>query len=295
MTPSPTSSTTPAASYPRYAVPVIGLPPDVAPRIAFQSIGFTLAAFTRIRTRPAPACGSGASAQRRTSGPPCSSNCSARITDRLRLVAAGIPAVRPRHASRRGRRQRIGAEPCPSNTCSNTLDPVREGPTILHADLDAFYASVEQLLDPALRGRPIAVGGSAHGGVVLAASYEAKAYGVAGAMPGWRARQLCPDLVFVRGHFGRVPAAGRPRDDDPRRRDAAGRAHLDRRGLPRRHRRDAPVRAAHRHRGGGPPPGPRRGRAPDLGRRRADQAPGQGRVPGRQARRAGRRRARPRA
>ena len=79
---------------------------------------------------------------------------------------------------------------------------VRQGPTILHADLDAFYASVEQLLDPALLGRPIAVGGSAQGGVVLAASYEAKAYGVQGRCPGWRARELCPDLVFVGGHFG---------------------------------------------------------------------------------------------
>ncbi|MFZ5778747.1 MAG: DNA polymerase IV [Pseudomonadota bacterium] len=69
--------------------------------------------------------------------------------------------------------------------------------TILHADLDAFYASVEQLLDPALRGRPIAVGT----GVVLAASYEAKAFGVAGGMPGRRARELCPQLVFVRGNF----------------------------------------------------------------------------------------------
>ncbi len=69
--------------------------------------------------------------------------------------------------------------------------------TILHADLDAFYASVEQLLDPSLRGKPIAVGG----GVVLAASYEAKAFGVAGGMPGLRARELCPQLIFVDGHF----------------------------------------------------------------------------------------------
>ncbi|EYR64602.1 DNA polymerase IV [Actinotalea ferrariae CF5-4] len=76
-----------------------------------------------------------------------------------------------------------------------------EGATILHADLDAFYASVEQLLDPSLRGRPIAVGGSATGGVVLAASYEAKAFGVQGGMPGWRAARLCPRLTFVRGHF----------------------------------------------------------------------------------------------
>jgi DNA polymerase IV len=77
------------------------------------------------------------------------------------------------------------------------------GATILHADLDAFYASVEQLLDPGLRGRPIAVGGSERGGVVLAASYEAKRFGVSGGMPGRRARELCPGLIFVRGHFNR--------------------------------------------------------------------------------------------
>src|SRR5215471_1893724 len=69
--------------------------------------------------------------------------------------------------------------------------------TILHADLDAFYASVEQLLDPSLRGRPIAVGG----GVVLAASYEAKAFGIHSGMAGRRARELCPQLTFVSGHF----------------------------------------------------------------------------------------------
>jgi DNA polymerase IV len=69
--------------------------------------------------------------------------------------------------------------------------------TILHADLDAFYASVEQLLNPSLCGKPIAVGG----GVVLAASYEAKAFGVRSGMPGRRARELCPQLTFVGGHF----------------------------------------------------------------------------------------------
>jgi DNA polymerase-4 len=69
--------------------------------------------------------------------------------------------------------------------------------TILHADLDAFYASVEQLIDPSLRGKPIAVGG----GVVLAASYEAKAFGITGGMSGRRARELCPQLIFVGGHF----------------------------------------------------------------------------------------------
>src|SRR3982074_3239875 len=69
--------------------------------------------------------------------------------------------------------------------------------TILHADLDAFYASVEQLLDPSLRGKPIAAGG----GVVLAASYEARAFGGRGGRPGRRARELCPPLTFVGGHF----------------------------------------------------------------------------------------------
>src|SRR4029453_15454907 len=69
--------------------------------------------------------------------------------------------------------------------------------TILHADLDAFYASVEQLLDPSLRGKPIAVGG----GVVLGGSQKARAFGVKGGMPGRRARELCPQLIFVGGHF----------------------------------------------------------------------------------------------
>ena len=76
--------------------------------------------------------------------------------------------------------------------------------TILHADLDAFYASVEQMLDPTLRGKPVAVGG----GVVLAASYEAKRFGVHGGMSGARAKQLCPGLLFVGGHYRQYQQLG---------------------------------------------------------------------------------------
>jgi DNA polymerase-4 len=78
------------------------------------------------------------------------------------------------------------------------------GPAILHADLDAFYASVEQLLDPGLRGRPIAVGGN----VVLAASYEAKRLGVSSGMPAARAKERCPGLLFVGGHFSEYQRLG---------------------------------------------------------------------------------------
>lgn len=81
---------------------------------------------------------------------------------------------------------------------------MESGAAILHADLDAFYASVEQLLNPKLRGKPIAVGG----GVVLAASYEARAFGVKGGMPGRRARELCPELIFTGGHFDEYQRLG---------------------------------------------------------------------------------------
>ena len=81
---------------------------------------------------------------------------------------------------------------------------VSEG-TILHADLDAFYASVEQRDDPCLRGRPVIVGG----GVVLAASYEAKAYGVRTAMGGRQARRLCPQAVVVQPRMSAYTEASR--------------------------------------------------------------------------------------
>ncbi len=149
---------------------------------------------------------------------------------------------------------------------------------IIHVDMDAFYASVEQRDDPALRGRPVAVGGGGPRGVVMAASYEARVFGVRSAMPGFQARRLCPDLIFVRTRFDAYKAACRQIREIFSELHRPGGAALAGRGLSRRHgaQARAAVRNPDRARDQARDPGG--DRAHRLGRGVVQQVPGQGRL-----------------
>src|SRR3954470_13755588 len=107
-----------------------------------------------------------------------------------------------RSAAAAGNRRSVSRESFRRSGCEHVF--VSEA-TILHADADSFFASVEQRDDPSLHGRPVAVGG----GVVLAASYEAKAFGVKTAMGGRTARRLCPGLIVVPARFKAYTEASR--------------------------------------------------------------------------------------
>jgi nucleotidyltransferase/DNA polymerase involved in DNA repair len=168
-------------------------------------------------------------------------------------------------------------------------------PTILHVDLDAFFAAVEQRDDPALRGKPVLVGGSARRGVVAAASYEARTYGVFSAMPMAEALRRCPHAIVVPHRMERYAEASRGffailDDFSPAVEGLSfDEAFVDLTGS---ERLLGPPRAVGR---GDQGAGAARAGAGGVGRHRADQDGGEDRLGHRQARRAARGRARRRS
>ena len=199
------------------------------------------------------------------------------------------PEARTSWIAMRRSYERPGSAVLPFSMCEHMF--VLGAATILHADLDAFYASVEQRDDPRLRGRPVIVGA----GVVLAASYEAKACGCAPRWAAGEARRLCPsadrrpaaDVGLRRGEQGGLSRL--------RGQLAARRRAVDRRGVPRRSRARADLGHAYRDRRAAATRRARTRRPADHRGRREDEVPRQGGEWRRQARRPARRASRRRA
>ena len=150
---------------------------------------------------------------------------------------------------------------------------------VAHLDLDAFFAAVEELEDPSLRSQPLIVGGDPHGrGVVATANYVARGFGIHSAMSAAEALRRCPHAVFVRPRHSLYREYSRAVWESVRGRRPDGRAHGNRRGLPRprRGRGRLPARAGARR--GGADGGARHDAADVLARRRDVEGRGQGRV-----------------